>query len=112
MLVAVYPACGCRLSRATDCRLSRASVRDYRGSPGKAHRAAPGTRLNRQRQLRALGNRPARIQLRRHVAAADLMHRFPCLAQRFRQIAARLLTGADNHMIHRQQLAFAADSHM
>jgi hypothetical protein len=35
------------------------------------------------------------IQLRRHVAAADQMHRFPCRAQRFRQLAARLLTGAD-----------------
>ena len=99
-----------RFPPARGCRLSRASVRDYRGSPGKAHRAAPGTGLNRQRQFSALGNRPARIQLRRHVATADEMHRFPRRAQRIRQLAARLLPGADHHLIDRPQLALAADS--
>jgi hypothetical protein len=40
------------------------------------------------------------------------MHRFTRRLQRIRQLAARLLTGADNHMIHRQHLRFAADRHM
>jgi hypothetical protein len=51
----------------------------------------------------------AGIQLHRHIAPANQMHRFTCRAQRIRQIALRLLTGAENHMIHAQQLRFAAD---
>jgi hypothetical protein len=65
-----------------------------------------------QRQLRPLRNRPPRIQLHRHIAPANQMHRFTGRAQRIRQIALRLLTGAENHMIHAQQLRLAADRDM
>ena len=40
------------------------------------------------------------------------MHRFPRLTQRIGQIALWLLSGAQNHMIHAQQLRFTTDQHM
>ncbi len=40
------------------------------------------------------------------------MHRFTCFAQRIRQIALRLLTGTQNHMIDAQELRFIADQYV
>ncbi len=69
----------------------------------------PPYALNRQRQLRALGDGAAGVELQRHVAAANQMHRLAHRAQRRRERLLRLLARANNHVIHFQHLRFTVD---